>query len=103
MHSEAIVVDDDPNYQHPKCYNNLHGRCSTKISGENYISHSPIKLDTFNDSSARLMHDHGFLEIRACSALRAVSTSALRTCGNVVVASALLESSWRKLAGQRLS
>jgi hypothetical protein len=39
-----MTTGPDPNYRHPKCYANLHGGCSTKISGENYISHSLIKL-----------------------------------------------------------
>jgi hypothetical protein len=51
---------NDPSYQHPKCYANLHGGCSTKISGEHYISHSLIKLYTFDDPSVTVMHNHGF-------------------------------------------
>lgn len=50
----------DPNYRHPKCYANLHGRCSTKISGEHYISHSLIKLYTFNDPDVRVKRNSGF-------------------------------------------
>lgn len=60
MHSEHLMTDEDPSCKHPKCYANLHGGCSTKISGEHYISHSLIKLYTFNDSSVRVKHDHGF-------------------------------------------
>ena len=50
----------DPNYRHPKCYANLHGGCSTKISGEHYISHSLIKLYTFNDPDVRVIRNSGF-------------------------------------------
>ncbi|WP_151901842.1 hypothetical protein [Tsukamurella tyrosinosolvens] len=38
--------DDD--YRHPRCYANLHGGCSRKISGEHYISHALIRLYTFD-------------------------------------------------------
>lgn len=54
------MTGDDPNYQHPKCYANLHGGCSTTISGEHYFSHSMIKLYTFNDPEVKIMHNHGF-------------------------------------------
>ncbi|MFF0453349.1 hypothetical protein [Nocardia africana] len=47
-------------YRHPKCYANVNGGCSTTISGEHYISHGLIKLYTFNDSKARILHDNGF-------------------------------------------
>ncbi|MEU4430460.1 hypothetical protein AB0F65_07225 [Nocardia rhamnosiphila] len=50
----------DTDYKHPKCYANLHGGCSTKISGEHYISHSLIKLYTFDDPTVRILHDNGF-------------------------------------------
>jgi hypothetical protein len=50
----------DPNYRHPKCYANRHGGCSTKISGEHYISHSLIKLYYFNDPNVALKHNNGF-------------------------------------------
>ncbi|MGE2835129.1 hypothetical protein [Mycobacterium sp. SMC-4] len=50
----------DPNFQHPKCYANLHGGCSKKISGEHYFSHSMIKLYTFDDPQVKIMHNHGF-------------------------------------------
>lgn len=51
---------DHPSYQHPKCYANLHGGCSTKISGEHYFSHSMIKLYTFDDPEIKIMLNHGF-------------------------------------------
>lgn len=46
-------------YRHPKCYLNLHGGCSTKISGEHYVSHGLINLYTFNDPTAKILHDNG--------------------------------------------
>jgi hypothetical protein len=54
------MTDEDPNFQHPKCYANLHGGCSTKISGEHYFSHSMIKLYTFDDPETKVMHNDGF-------------------------------------------
>ncbi len=51
----------DPNYRHPKCYANLHGGCSTKISGEHFISHSLIKLYTFDDPNVTVKHNHGYV------------------------------------------
>ncbi|NMN99295.1 hypothetical protein [Antrihabitans stalactiti] len=41
----------DLTYKHPKCYANSRGGCSTKISGEHYVSHALIKLYTFDDPS----------------------------------------------------
>src|SRR5512142_2003552 len=55
-----MTTAPDPNYRHPKCYANLHGGCSTKISGEHYISHSPIKLYTFDDPDVKVKHSHGY-------------------------------------------
>lgn len=55
-----MTETDEPDYRHPKCYANLHGGCSTKISGEHYISHSLIKLYTWNDPTITVKHDHGF-------------------------------------------
>ena len=46
-----MTTAPDPNYRHPKCYANLHGGCSTKISGEHYISHSLIKLYMLDEPS----------------------------------------------------
>lgn len=51
------MTDD---YRHPKCYANLHGGCSSKISGEHFVSHSLIKLYTFDDPEIKILHDHGF-------------------------------------------
>jgi len=50
----------DPDYRHPKCYANLYGGCSTKISGEHYVSHALIKLYTFDDPDVTIKHSHGF-------------------------------------------
>ena len=50
----------DPNYRHPRRYANIHGGCSTKISGEHYVSHSLIKLYTFDDPDLTIKHSHGF-------------------------------------------
>ncbi|MGW0050544.1 hypothetical protein [Nocardia cyriacigeorgica] len=47
-------------YRNPNCYLNLHGGCSTKISGEHYVSHGLIKLYTFDDPTAKILHDNGF-------------------------------------------
>ena len=44
-----MTAAPDPNYRHQRCYGNLHGGCSTKISGEHYISHSLNELYTFDD------------------------------------------------------
>jgi hypothetical protein len=47
--SPQKTADVNPNYRHPKCYANTRGGCSTKISGEHFISHSLIKLYGFDD------------------------------------------------------
>ncbi|WP_156959462.1 hypothetical protein [Nocardia sp. BMG51109] len=47
-------------YKHPKCYANVDGGCSTKISGEHYISHGLIKLYTFGDPNVSIAHDNGY-------------------------------------------
>lgn len=57
MTSDAQASDD---YQHPRCYANVDGGCSTKISGEHYLSHSLIRLYTWDDPSVTIRHDHGF-------------------------------------------
>lgn len=51
---EAALPDVELGYMHPKCYANTRGGCSTKISGEHYISHSLISLYTFNDPDVRI-------------------------------------------------
>jgi hypothetical protein len=55
-----VTTSTDPNYRHPKCYANFHGGCSTKISGEHYISGSIIKLYTFDDPAVKVKHNHGY-------------------------------------------
>lgn len=50
----------DPNYRHPKCYANTRGGCSTKVSGEHFISHSLIKLYGFDDPTLTIKHDSGY-------------------------------------------
>lgn len=48
------TMPGDPNYKHPKCYANTRAGCSTRISGEHYISHALIKLYTFDDPEVTL-------------------------------------------------
>jgi hypothetical protein len=55
-----MTATPDPDYRHQKCCANLKGGCSTKISSEHYISHSLIKLYTFDDPAVRVKHDHGY-------------------------------------------
>lgn len=55
---KATVSDSD--YRHPKCYANTRGGCSTKISGEHFISHSLIKLYSFDDPDLKIKHDTGY-------------------------------------------
>lgn len=55
---KATVPSAD--YQHPKCYANTRGGCSTKISGEHFISHSLIKLYTFDAPGLKIKHDTGY-------------------------------------------
>jgi hypothetical protein len=54
-----MTAAPDPNYRHQRCYGNLHGGCSTKVSGEHYISHSLIELYTFDDPKVALKHNNG--------------------------------------------
>ncbi|GAA2400201.1 hypothetical protein [Mycolicibacterium llatzerense] len=46
-------------YQHPKCYANTRGGCSTKISGEHYVSHGLIKLYSDEDPNFTVQHKTG--------------------------------------------
>ena len=48
------------NFKHPKCYANMRGGCSRKISHEHVISHSLIKLYGFDDPMLKLKHDTGY-------------------------------------------
>lgn len=54
--TDAAAATD---YRHPKCYANTAGGCSSKISGEHYISHGLIKLYSFDDPAATIRHDNG--------------------------------------------
>ena len=47
------------NYKHSKCYANTRGGCSTKISGEHYVSHGLIKLYGNNDPAYTIQHRSG--------------------------------------------
>ena len=46
-------------YKHPKCYANTRGGCSTKISGEHYVSLGLIKLYESNDPDFTIQHKSG--------------------------------------------
>jgi hypothetical protein len=50
-------VPDD--YKHPKCYANTRGGCSSKISGEHYVSLGLIKLYGDNDPDFTIQHKSG--------------------------------------------
>lgn len=50
----------DPHFKHPKCYLNKYGGCSTKISGEHFVTHSIIKLQSFDDPNVKVKHDTGY-------------------------------------------
>lgn len=50
----------ESDYRHPKCYANTRGGCSTKISGEHYISHSLIKLYGFDSPDLKIKHGSGY-------------------------------------------
>ncbi|MGV0797832.1 hypothetical protein ABQF26_12745 [Mycolicibacterium elephantis] len=54
------VDQKESDYRHPKCYANTRGGCSTKISGEHFISESLIELYTFNDPDVKIKHDNGY-------------------------------------------
>jgi hypothetical protein len=51
-----VEADD---YSHPKCYANTRGGCSTKISGEHYVSLGLIKLYGTNDPDFTIQHKTG--------------------------------------------
>jgi hypothetical protein len=52
--------DDGDSYRHKKCYANTRGGCSTKISGEHFVSECLIKLYAFDDPGVQIKHDTGF-------------------------------------------
>ena len=55
--AEMTEAADD--YKHAKCYANTPGGCSTKISGEHYVSHGLIKLYGGNDPDFTVQHKTG--------------------------------------------
>lgn len=59
-----MVDPIDPEFRNPKCYANVYGGCSPKISREHFISHSLIKLYSFDDPDLRIRHsgDYGVRE-----------------------------------------
>ncbi|MHA7663254.1 hypothetical protein [Mycolicibacterium sp. HS_4_1] len=52
--------DEENSYRHKKCYANTRGGCSTKISGEHFVSECLIKLYSFDDPDIKIKHDTGF-------------------------------------------
>lgn len=46
-------------YKHPKCYANTYGGCSTKISGEHYVSLGLLKLYGEDDPAFTIQHKTG--------------------------------------------
>lgn len=57
--SKPMTEDTNNDYRHPKCYANRYGGCSTKISGEHYVSHGLIKLYGGNDPGFTIQHKTG--------------------------------------------
>ena len=55
--AEMTEAADD--YKHAKCYANTRGGCSTKTSGEHYVSHGLIKLYGGNDPDFTVQHKTG--------------------------------------------
>jgi len=53
------MLEEADDYRHPKCYANTRGGCSTKISGEHYVSHGLIKLYGKNDPDFTIQHKTG--------------------------------------------
>jgi hypothetical protein len=53
------MPEEADDYRHPKCYANTRGGCSTKISGEHYVSHGLIKLYGKNDPHFMIQHKTG--------------------------------------------
>jgi len=53
------MTQEADDYRHPKCYANTRGGCSTKISGEHYVSHGLIKLYGNNDPDFTVQHKTG--------------------------------------------
>lgn len=60
LFEQAHPVDEfESDYRHQKCYANTRGGCSTKVSGEHFISECLIKLYTFGDPNVKIKHDTG--------------------------------------------
>jgi hypothetical protein len=53
------MTEEADDYQHAKCYANTRGGCSTKISGEHYVSHGLINLYGNNDPAKTIQHRSG--------------------------------------------
>ncbi len=53
------MTETTDDYRHPKCYANTRGGCSTKISGEHYVSLGLIKLYGSNDPDFTIQHKTG--------------------------------------------
>ncbi|BBZ38250.1 MULTISPECIES: hypothetical protein [Mycobacterium] len=53
------MPEEADDYRHPKCYAKTRGGCSTKISGEHYVSHGLIKLYGKNDPGFTIQHKTG--------------------------------------------
>jgi len=53
------MTQEADDYRHQKCYANTRGGCSTKISGEHYVSHGLIKLYGNNDPAQTIQHKTG--------------------------------------------
>jgi len=58
-HSKFMTEATNDAYKHPKCYANTRGGCSTKISGEHYVSLGLIKLYGSNDPDYTIQHKTG--------------------------------------------
>ncbi|ORA01995.1 hypothetical protein BST17_25635 [Mycolicibacterium bacteremicum] len=52
-------MNSDEGFSHQKCYANTRGGCSTKITGEHYVSHGLIKLYGNNDPAYKVQHRTG--------------------------------------------
>jgi hypothetical protein len=53
------MTEEADDYRHPKCYANTRGGCSTKISGEHYVSLGLINLYKTDDPDFTIQHKTG--------------------------------------------
>lgn len=53
------MTEEAADFRHPKCYANNRSGCSTKISGEHYVSLGLIKLYGNNDPAYKIQHRTG--------------------------------------------